>query len=84
MVPTMLQRSITHLMLHISLREGILVFTRPLVPATPSSADRRFLALVCLSTSVTANKPISTGIISIPASSCELPKVRRATPAIGS
>ena len=46
----------------------------------PSSAERRFFfGSVCLKTSVTANRPISTGIMSMPANRLRLPKVRRCT-----
>ena len=82
-VPTTEQRSRVILMLQSSLKEGIFVLTLPLLP-TPSSAERRFLVFVCFSTSVTANRPISTGIISMPDRRLACPNVRRATPAIGS
>ena len=78
MVPITEQRSIVHLIDQISLKEGIFVLTLP--PETPSSAERRFFfGSVCLKTSVTANRPISTGIMSIPASRLRLPNVRRCT-----
>ena len=77
-VPTMAQRRMVHLMDSHSFSLGILVFTLP--PPMPSSAFRRSLAVVCLSTSVTANTPISTGIISMPDSSWLEPKVMRCTP----
>ena len=78
MVPITEQRSIVHLIDQISLKEGIFVLTLP--PEMPSSAERRFFfGSVCLKTSVTANRPISTGIMSMPASRLRLPKVRRCT-----
>ena len=80
MVPRMEARIMTHLMVKNSFSFGNSVFTPE---ALPEVSILRGL-IVCFSTSVTANIPIITGIISTPPSSVLLPHVKRARPSIGS
>ena len=64
---------------------GRTVFILPAPLPVASFSVSLFLGFtVCFSTSVTAKRPIMTGIISIPERSVELPHVNRAIPSIGS
>ena len=82
-VPRMEQRAMTPFRVHISFRVGILadISVLPSLPVTAFSLEG---LLVCLRTSVTAKKPIMTGIISMPEVRKRVPKVKRGTPSRGS
>ena len=79
-VPMIEHLASSHFMPHHSRNEGIFVFTLA-VPSSVVSLSRFF---VCFNTSVTANIPIKTGIISSPAISSPLPNVSLCTAYIGS
>ena len=83
-VPRIEARIMVHFVSQSSLNEGSFADVSPPLAVESFSTSIFFCLLVCLRTSVTAKRPIITGIISIPPRSVELPKVKRAIPSIGS